>query len=248
MTCAPFDLTAKRALVTGAGQGIGKASAELLAAHGADVLAVDRNADTLAALAGCRTRVVDVTDPAAPAALVAEDAAAWDILVNCVGKVHGGTLLDSTEADLDEAFAVNVAAMARVIRAVLPGMIGAGGGSIINIASVAGAIIGVPDRFVYNTTKAAVVGLTKAIAVDHVTQGIRCNAICPGTVRSPSLEDRLRASGDFEAALARFSARQPVGRLGRPEEVAAVVLWLASDAAAFVTGQCQVIDGGWSNA
>lgn len=248
MTCAPFDLTAKRALVTGAGQGIGKASAELLAAHGADVLAVDRNADTLAALAGCRTRVVDVTDPAAPAALVAEDAAAWDILVNCVGKVHGGTLLDSTEADLDEAFAVNVAAMARVIRAVLPCMIGAGGGSIINIASVAGAIIGVPDRFVYNTTKAAVVGLTKAIAVDHVTQGIRCNAICPGTVRSPSLEDRLRASGDFEAALARFSARQPVGRLGRPEEVAAVVLWLASDAAAFVTGQCQVIDGGWSNA
>jgi len=167
---------------------------------------------------------------------------------NCVGKVHGGTLLDSTEVDLDEAFAINVAAMVRVIRAVLPGMIGAGGGSIVNIASVAGAIIGVPDRFVYNTTKAAVVGLTKAIAVDHVAEGIRCNAVCPGTVRSPSLEERLRVTGDFDAALARFSARQPVGRLGKPEEVAAVVLWLASDAAAFVTGQCHVIDGGWSNA
>ena len=248
MTSGPFGLTGKRALVTGAGQGIGKACAELLATQGADVLAIDRNAETLAALAGCRTRLADVTDPESIAALFAQEGAAWDILVNCVGKVHGGTLLDSTEADLDEAFAINVAAMVRVIRAVLPGMIGAGGGSIVNIASVAGAIIGVPDRFVYNTTKAAVVGLTKAIAVDHVAEGIRCNAVCPGTVRSPSLEERLRVTGDFDAALARFSARQPVGRLGKPEEVAAVVLWLASDAAAFVTGQCHVIDGGWSNA
>nr|MBA4769522.1 SDR family oxidoreductase [Sphingobium sp.] len=248
MTIGPFDLTGKRALVTGAGQGIGKACAELLAAAGADVLAIDRNADTLATLTGCRTQRVDVTDPGAVAALVAQDGGAWDILVNCIGKVHGGTLLDSSDADLQEAFSINVAAMARLIRVVLPGMIGAGGGSIINIASVAGAIIGVPDRFVYNTTKAAVVGLTKAIAVDYVTQGIRCNAVCPGTVHSPSLEERLRSTGDFDAALARFSARQPVGRLGRPEEVAAMALWLASDAAAFVTGQCHVIDGGWSNA
>ncbi|WP_428028132.1 SDR family oxidoreductase [Altererythrobacter sp.] len=248
MTTNPFDLTGKRALVTGAGQGIGKACAELLAAQGADVLAVDRNAETLDALTGCRTQIVEMTDPAQIAALVPQDGSSYQILVNSVGKVHGGALLDSADADLDEAFSINVATMARLIRALLPGMIDAGGGSIVNIASVAGAIIGVPDRFVYNTTKAAVVGLTKAIAVDYVTQGIRCNAVCPGTVRSPSLEDRLRETGDFEAALARFSARQPLGRLGTPEEVAAVVLWLASDAAAFVTGQCQVIDGGWSNA
>lgn len=245
---APFDLSGKRALVTGAGQGIGKACAELLGAQGADVLAVDRNADALAALTGCRTKVADITDPGAIAALVPPNGPAFDVLVNCVGVVHNGALLDSADADLDQAFAINVVPMARLIRAVLPGMIGAGGGSIVNIASVAGAIIGVPDRFVYNTTKAAVVGLTKAVAVDYVTQGIRCNAVCPGTVRSPSLEERLRATGDFDAALARFSARQPVGRLGKPEEVAAVVLWLVSDAAAFVTGQCQVIDGGWSNA
>jgi len=245
---AVFNLSGKRALVTGAGQGIGKACAELLGAQGADVLAVDRNADALGALTGCRAQAADVTDPAAIAALVPPDGPAFDVLVNCVGVVHNGALLDSTDAELDSAFAINVVPMARLIRAVLPGMIGAGGGSIVNIASVAGAIIGVPDRFVYNTTKAAVVGLTKAVAVDYVTQGIRCNAVCPGTVRSPSLEERLRATGDFDAALARFSARQPVGRLGKPEEVAAVVLWLASDAAAFVTGQCQVIDGGWSNA
>ncbi|WP_066766752.1 SDR family oxidoreductase [Sphingobium sp. CCH11-B1] len=248
MTVDPFDLSGKRALVTGAGQGIGKACAELLAAQGADVVAIDRNADTLAALTGCRTQRVDVTEAGADVAFGEGDGGAWDILVNCVGKVHAGTLLDSSEADLQEAFSINVVAMARLIRAVLPGMIGAGGGSIINIASVAGAIIGVPDRFVYNTTKAAVVGLTKAVAVDYVTQGIRCNAVCPGTVHSPSLEERLRSTGDFKAALAWFSARQPVGRLGRPEEVAAMVLWLASDAAAFVTGQCHVIDGGWSNA
>lgn len=243
----PFDLSGKTALVTAAGQGIGRACAEALRDAGADVLAADRNGDALESLEGCRRLKLDVTDADAVAAL-AESGAGFDVLVNCVGYVHGGSILECTEDDLAAAFNLNVMAMFRITRALMPAMLGRGGGSIINIASVAGSIIGVPNRFAYGTTKAAVIGMTKAIAIDFVQQGIRCNAICPGTVHSPSLEERLTATGDFEKAMAEFVARQPIGRIGKPEEVAAIALWLASDAAAFVTGQCHIIDGGWTNA
>lgn len=248
MTATPFDLTGKRAFVTGAGQGIGRACAEALRDAGADVLAADLREDTLATLPGCETLSLDVTDPAAVAALAARETGGFAVLVNCVGMVHAGSILACSEDDLAAAFNLNVMAMFRVTRALLPTMLANGGGSIINIASVAGSIIGVPNRFAYGTTKAAVIGMTKAIAVDHVQHGIRCNAICPGTVHSPSLEQRLAATGDFDKAMAEFVARQPIGRIGRPEEVAALAVWLASDAAAFVTGQCHVIDGGWTNA
>jgi 2-keto-3-deoxy-L-fuconate dehydrogenase len=245
---SPFDLSGKVALVTAAGQGIGRACAEALRDAGADVLAADRNEDALESLEGCRKLRLDVTDADAVAALVESNAAGFDILVNCVGHVHGGTILECSEDDLAAAFNINVMAMFRLTRALLPAMLGRGGGSIVNIASVAGSIIGVPNRFAYGTTKAAVIGMTKAIAVDFVQRGIRCNAICPGTVHSPSLEERLAATGDFDKAMAEFIARQPIGRIGKPEEVAAIALWLASDAAAFVTGQCHIIDGGWTNA
>ncbi len=244
----PFDLSGKKAFVTGAAQGIGRACAEALRDAGADVLATDHNADALASLDGCRLQRLDVTDAGAVAVLTADAEADLDILVNCVGFVHGGTILECTEDDLWDAFNLNVMAMFRLTRALLPAMVARGGGSIVNIASVAGSIIGVPNRFAYGTTKAAVIGMTKAIAVDFVQKGIRCNAICPGTVHSPSLEERLAATGDFDKAMAEFIARQPIGRIGKPEEVAAIALWLASDAAAFVTGQCQIIDGGWTNA
>lgn len=244
----PFDLSGKVALITAAGQGIGRACAEALRDAGADVLAADRNGDALESLEGCRRLRLDVTDTGAVAALAESESAGFDILVNCVGHVHGGSILECTEEDLAAAFNLNVMAMFRLIRALMPAMLGRGGGSIVNIASVAGSIIGVPNRFAYGTTKAAVIGMTKAIAVDHVRQGIRCNAICPGTVHSPSLEQRLAATGDFDKAMAEFIARQPIGRIGKPEEVAAIALWLASDAAAFVTGQCHIIDGGWTNA
>lgn len=243
---APFDLSGKRAIVTGAGQGIGRASAEAFASAGGDVLAVDLNGDALASLTSCRTRVLDVTDAAAMATLAAEEAS-FDILFNCAGVVHSGTILECSEEDWAFAYDLNVTAMVRLTRLLLPGMIAQGGGSIINMASVASSIIGVPNRFAYGATKAAVIGLTKAIAADFVQQRIRCNAICPGTVHSPSLEQRLAATGDFEAAMAAFTARQPMGRIGQPEEIAALALYLASDASAFTTGQCHVIDGGWSN-
>ena len=245
---SPFDLSGKVALVTAAGQGIGRACAEALRDAGADVLAADRNGDALESLDGCRRLRLDVTDAVAVAALAESNAAGFDVLVNCVGYVHGGTILECTEEDLAAAFNLNVMAMFRLTRALMPAMLGRGGGSIVNIASVAGSIIGVPNRFAYGTTKAAVIGMTKAIAVDFVRQGIRCNAICPGTVHSPSLEERLAATGDFDKAMTEFAARQPIGRIGKPEEVAAIALWLASDAAAFVTGQCHIIDGGWTNA
>ena len=244
----PFDLSRKVALVTAAGQGIGRACAEALRDAGANVLAADRNGDALESLEGCRRLTLDVTDAGAVAALAESEDAGFDVLVNCVGYVHGGSILECSEEDLAAAFDLNVMAMFRLTRALMPAMIGRGGGSIVNIASVAGSIIGVPNRFAYGTTKAAVIGMTKAIAVDFVRQGIRCNAICPGTVHSPSLEERLAATGDFDKAMAEFVARQPIGRIGKAEEVAAIALWLASDAAAFVTGQCQIIDGGWTNA
>ena len=186
-----------------------------------------------------------MTDKDAVAAIT--DRPAFDILFNCAGFVHSGTILDCNENDWAFSFDLNVTAMYRVVRAVLPGMIENGGGSIINMSSVASSILGVPGRFVYGATKSAVIGMTKSVAADFVAQGIRCNAICPGTVHSPSLEQRLRATGNFDKAMAEFIARQPMGRIGDPHEIAALALYLASDAASFTTGQTHIIDGGWSN-
>ena len=241
-------LEGKTALVTAAGQGIGRASAERMAREGARVVATDINPALLADLAqqpGMTARVLDVLDPAAITALVAETGP-FDILFNCAGIVHAGTVLEATEAEWDLAFDLNVKAQFRMIRAVLPGMLAQGAGSIINMSSVAGPKKGPVNRAVYSASKAAVVGLTRAVAADYVTQGIRCNAICPGTVDSPSLQDRLRATGDYDAALKAFVARQAMGRLGRVEEIAALVCYLASDEAAFTTGTEHVIDGGWT--
>lgn len=241
-------LVAKRVVVTAAAQGIGRATAELFARRGALVAAADLNGAKLAdlgAVAGIDVHRLDVRDAAA----VRDFAAAVgpvDVLFNCVGFVHGGTVLDAPEDDLDQAFDLNVKSMFRMIRAFLPGMIGRGGGSIVNMSSVASSIKGVANRCVYGTTKAAVIGLTKSVAADYVTQGVRCNAICPGTVQSPSLDDRLAATGDYDAARRAFIARQPMGRLGTPEEIAELACYLAGPAAAYVTGQTYIIDGGWT--
>ncbi|MFN3972714.1 MAG: SDR family oxidoreductase [Gemmobacter sp.] len=237
-------LTGKRVLVTAAGQGIGRASAIAMAAEGADVLATDINTRALDSLTGMRVRVLDVRDPEAVAALSEEP---LDVLFNCAGFVASGTILDCDEAQWAFSLDLNMTAAYRMCRAVLPGMIARGGGAIINMASVVSSQIGAPNRFVYGVTKAGVIGLTRAIAADFVTKGIRCNAIAPGTVESPSLEARLAATGDYAAARAAFTARQPMGRMGRPEEVAALVVYLASDESAFTTGAVHVIDGGWSN-
>jgi len=239
-------LTGKTALITAAGQGIGRATAELFASEDAVVWATDMNAGLLTGVSGCRTRHLDVTDPREIAAAIAE-VGTVDVLFNCAGYVHAGTILDCDDDAWNRSMAINVTSMYRLIRAALPGMLERGRGSIINMSSVAGSIRGVPNRFVYGVTKAAVIGLTKSIAADFVTQGIRCNAICPGTVDTPSLHDRLKATGDYATAWASFTARQPMGRLGRPEEISSLALYLASDEAAFVTGQCHIIDGGWSN-
>lgn len=247
-------LQGKRCLVTAAGQGIGRATALAFAREGATVIATDVDERLLAELAGVpgiTTRRLDVTDAQAITATVAE-AGRIDVLFNGAGYVHAGSILDCDDAAWDFSFELNVRSMYRLIRAVLPGMRAQRGGAIVNVASVASSIKGAPGRFVYGTTKAAVIGLTKSVAADFVAEGIRCNAICPGTVESPSLRQRIdaqaRASGKTIAEVeAAFVARQPMGRLGRTEEIAALAVYLASDESAFTTGTAQVIDGGWSN-
>jgi 2-keto-3-deoxy-L-fuconate dehydrogenase len=238
-------LTGKRVFVTAAGQGIGRAVAEAFAREGASVVATDLNGALLEGL-DATTYPLDVTDKAAVTAAVS--AAAPDVLINCAGFVHAGSIGDATDDDFDFAFTLNVKSQFHTMQAALPGMVERGGGSIVNIASVVGSIIGAPGRFIYGASKAAIIGMTKSVAVDYVTQGVRCNAICPGTVDSPSLHDRLRATGDYEAAHKAFIARQPMGRIGRSEEIAALAVYLGSDDAAFTTGQAHVIDGGWAMA
>ncbi len=243
-------LAGKRCLVTAAGAGIGRASALAFAREGAEVLATDIDASALQTLKAendaIRTATLDVTDPAQVAALVTANPVI-DVLFNCAGWVHAGTILDTDEVAWRRSFTVNVDAMFRLCKAVLPGMLARGKGSIVNMSSVASSVRGVPNRFAYGATKAAVIGLTKAIAADHVKQGIRCNAICPGTVDTPSLAQRMAAmGGDPDAVRRAFIDRQPMGRLGTPEEIAALALYLASDESSFTTGAIHVIDGGWS--
>ncbi|MFT3954021.1 MAG: SDR family oxidoreductase [Piscinibacter sp.] len=245
-------LAGKKAFVTAAGQGIGRAIAEAFVREGATVVATDLNEALLATLKSpaITTRKLDVLDPAAIAAAAAE-VGPVNVLVNAAGFVHAGSVLECSEEDWSFAFDLNVRSQFRTIKAFVPGML-SGGGSIINVASVAGSIKGAPNRFVYGSTKAAVIGLTKAVAADFITKGIRCNAICPGTVESPSLRDRIaaqaKASGQtLEQVEAAFISRQPMGRLGRVEEIAALAVYLASDESSFTTGTAQVIDGGWSN-
>lgn len=250
-------LSGKRALVTAAGQGIGRASALAMAREGAEVWATDVNDAALAGLGAewgrlgtqegsISTRRLDVLDPESThEAVAALDAP--HVLFNCAGFVAHGTILDCDEEQWDFSVRLNMTAMYRMCRAFLPGMIANGGGSIVNMASVASMVIAAPNRFVYGATKAGVIGMTKAIACDFIGQGIRCNAICPGTVESPSLEGRMRGGADYEATRAAFIARQPMGRIGRPEEIAALVVHLASDESSYTTGTAHVIDGGWSN-
>ncbi len=241
-------LNGKTVVMTAAGQGIGRASAERMAAEGARVIATDINADAVADLSkvdGIDARVLNVLDGDAVTAL-AQDLGAVDVLFNCAGFVHSGDLLNTPEDDWDLAFNLNAKAQFRMIKAFLPAMLENGGGSIINMSSVAGPITGPANRLAYSASKAAVAGMTRAIATDYVTQGIRCNSICPGTVDSPSLHQRLKETGDYEGALAAFIGRQPMGRIGKPEEIAALVAYLASDDSSFTTGQEHIIDGGWT--
>ncbi len=238
-------LEGKTALVTAAGQGIGRAIALAFAAEGGRVVATDIDIGKLDGLdgPGLTTRRLDVTDGTAITALAAE-LGAVEILCNVAGYVHHGSVLDCEEADWDFSFDVNVKSMYRTIRAFLPAMLAAGGGSIINMSSVASSLKGLGQRCAYASSKAAVIGLTKSVAADFIREGIRCNAICPGTVQSPSLEERIAAFDDPEAARAAFIARQPLGRLGTPEEIAALAVYLASDESAYATGAVFVVDGG----
>jgi len=235
-------LDGKTALITGAAAGIGRATTELFLAEGAHVIATDRDLKGLDGLAA-DNHALDVTDSAAIAAL-AKKIGKVDVLFNCAGFVESGTILESTDAQWEKSFQINVYAMAHMIQAFLPAMLDAGGGSIINVASVAGSIKGIPNRCIYGASKAAVIGLTKSVAADYVTKGIRCNSVCPGTVDSPSLQQRLKDTGDYDAARKAFTARQPMGRIGTAEEIASIVLWLASDDSQFATGQNFIIDGG----
>jgi 2-keto-3-deoxy-L-fuconate dehydrogenase len=242
-------LKGKTAFVTAAAAGIGRATALSFAREGAAVTATDIDLGGLEALAaqapGIAVRRLDVRSDADVAAALAGTAP--DILFNCAGFVHHGTVLECTADDWAFSLDLNVTSMVRTIRAALPGMLDRGSGTIINMASVASSIRGVPNRFAYGATKAAVIGLTKAVAADFVTRGIRAHAICPGTVESPSLEGRINAQPDPVAARAAFIARQPMGRLGKPEELAALAVYLGSDEASYTTGQAHIIDGGWSN-
>ena len=237
-------LAGKTAVVTAAASGIGRTSAEAFARAGARVLAVDINRDAVQTVPGCEGCVLDVRDADAIAAFAA-NTGKIDVLFNCAGTVPKGTVLDVDFATWNAAFDLNVSSMYHMIRAFLPGMLAARAGSIINMSSVAGSITGVADRCAYGVTKAAVIGLTKSVAADFVAQGVRCNAICPGTVDTPSLQARLHAYGDYEKTRREFETRQPMGRLGKPEEIAALALHLASDESGFTTGQIHVIDGGW---
>ena len=240
----------KRTLITAAGQGIGLSTARAFANEGAEVLATDLNPDTLNSLSNeiprIETRLLDVTKPE-EIQQAAEETGPIDVLFNCAGFVHHGTILDCEENDWEFSFNLNVRSMYRMIRAFLPAMLEAGGGNIINMSSVASSVMGLPNRFVYGASKAAVIGLTKSVAKDYIKQGIRCNAICPGTVESPSLQERIKAQGgNLEEVRAAFIARQPIGRIGTPEEIAAIALYLASDESAYTTGVAFSIDGGMS--
>lgn len=238
-------LDGKSAWVTAAAQGIGRATALAFAREGASVLASDIDLASLDLLDGVEALRLDVTDPDAIRGL-ADARPAPDVLFNCAGYVHHGTILDCEEKDWEFSFDLNVRSMYRLIRALLPGMIERGGASIINMSSVASSIKGAPNRFVYGATKAAVIGLTRAVAADYAAAGIRCNAICPGTVDTPSLRERVAAFDDSDQALRQFKTRQPMQRLGTPEEIASLAVYLASDESAYTTGTIQVIDGGWS--
>ncbi|HEX6120722.1 MAG TPA: SDR family oxidoreductase [Dongiaceae bacterium] len=242
-------LDGKKVLITAAAQGIGRSIAEKFAAEGAAVIATDINMESLGTLKApaLTTRRLDVLDPAA--ILAAEkEIGAIDVLVNCAGFVHHGSILECEEKDFEFSTNLNVRAAYRMVRTFLPGMLARRNGTIVNIASIASSIIGVPNRFIYGVTKAALIGLTKSVAVEYVTKGIRCNAICPGTVETPSLGERMKALGNETEARKAFVARQPMGRLGNADEIAALALYLASDESGFVTGQEFIIDGGWTAA
>ena len=245
-------LEGKRALVTAAGQGIGKATALAMASEGAHVFATDINKDTLNELADeasghglLEVFELNVVDNNSIENGIIKSKP--DILFNCAGFVHNGTILEATKEEWSRAWELNVTSMFETIRAALPGMLSRGTGSIINMSSVASSIKGAPNRLVYGTTKAAVIGLTKAVATDYITKGIRCNCICPGTVDTPSLHERLEATGDYEKAMREFIARQPMGRIGSANEIAALAVYLGSDESKFTTGRTHIIDGGWAN-
>jgi 2-keto-3-deoxy-L-fuconate dehydrogenase len=243
-------LEGKTAVVTAAGQGMGRAAVLAFSREGATTIATDIDAaklQSLEGLPGVTTRALDVLNPNTLTEF-AGDIKAPEILFNCAGYVHNGSILECDEEAFDFSVNLNLRAMYRMIRAFLPGMIDNGGASIVNMASVASTVIAAPNRFIYGTTKAAVIGMTKSVALDYVGKGIRANAICPGTVESPSLQDRMRDTGDYDAARAAFIGRQPMGRLGSAEEVAELVVFLASNESAFMTGNAIVVDGGWSNA
>ena len=246
-----MNLDGKRVLITAAGQGIGLATARYFAQQGAEVIASDINISSLQGIPGVTAYLLDVTDRQAINA-AAQEIGTLDVLFNCAGVVHSGTLLQCSEQDWQAALNLNVTAMFHMIQAFLPAMLAQKKGSIINMSSVASSIKGVPNRFAYSATKAAVIGLTRSVAADYISDGIRCNAICPGTVDSPSLRQRIATQAQAEGRTERevydaFVARQPIGRIGSAEEIAYLAAYLASDASAYTTGTIQIIDGGWSN-